>query len=82
VSVVYLYKVVARIFRDFSLLLHSPDFRPTVHSLFFLFAVQLLHKLSIRGVNGSDKLLKVIKVRIRSDDFSSVFHRCLVTYIL
>ena len=26
-------------------------------------AVQLLHKLSIRGVNGPEKLLKVIKVR-------------------
>jgi len=25
--------------------------------------VQLLHKLSIRGVNGPEKLLKVIKVR-------------------
>jgi hypothetical protein len=25
--------------------------------------VQLLHKLSIRGVNGSEKLLRVIKVR-------------------
>lgn len=25
-------------------------------------AVQLLHKLSIRGVNGPEKLLKVIKV--------------------
>lgn len=29
----------------------------------FLFtSVQLLHKLSIRGVNGPEKLLKVIKV--------------------
>lgn len=26
--------------------------------------VQLLHKLSIRGVNGPEKLLKVIKVRV------------------
>ena len=28
--------------------------------------VQLLHKLSIRGVNGPEKLLKVIKVRIHA----------------
>lgn len=28
------------------------------------FKVQLLHKLSIRGVNGSEKLLKVIKVGV------------------
>jgi hypothetical protein len=27
--------------------------------------VQLLHRLSIRGVNGPEKLLKVIKVRLR-----------------
>lgn len=27
-----------------------------------LIIVQLLHKLSIRGVNGPEKLLKVIKV--------------------
>lgn len=27
-----------------------------------IFSVQLLHKLSIRGVNGPEKLLKVIKV--------------------
>jgi len=26
-------------------------------------SVQLLHKLSIRGVNGPEKLLKVVKVR-------------------
>ena len=30
--------------------------------------VQLLHKLSIRGVNGSEKLLRVIKVRFASYD--------------
>lgn len=30
---------------------------------FALYIVQLLHKLSIRGVNGPEKLLKVIKVR-------------------
>ena len=28
--------------------------------------VQLLHRLSIRGVNGPEKLLKVIKVRTNS----------------
>ena len=28
----------------------------------FFTSVQLLHKLSIRGVNGPEKLLKVIKV--------------------
>jgi hypothetical protein len=27
-----------------------------------VYAVQLLHKLSIRGVNGPEKLLKVVKV--------------------
>lgn len=32
-----------------------------INSLLLL--VQLLHKLSIRGVNGSEKLLKVIRVR-------------------
>lgn len=26
--------------------------------------MQLLHKLSIRGMNGSEKLLKVVKVRL------------------
>lgn len=30
--------------------------------LSFFLSVQLLHKLSIRGVSGSEKLLKVIKV--------------------
>jgi rRNA small subunit pseudouridine methyltransferase Nep1 len=35
------------------------------HRLTFLdSAVQLLHRLSIRGVNGPEKLLKVIKVRL------------------
>lgn len=32
-----------------------------------IWAVQLLHKLSIRGMNGSEKLLKVVKVHISSD---------------
>ena len=36
------------------------------------FQVQLLHKLSIRGVNGPEKLLKVIKVRVTSADMSSL----------
>jgi hypothetical protein len=31
------------------------------------FTVQLLHKLSIRGVNGPEKLLKVIKVGFQHD---------------
>lgn len=35
------------------------------------YVVQLLHKLSIRGVNGPEKLLKVIKVR-----FSCLVHVC------
>lgn len=36
--------------------------------------VQLLHRLSIRSINGSEKLLKVIKVRL------SVASSALVTY--
>ena len=44
-----------------------------VQSLTLLFfPVQLLHKLSIRGVNGPEKLLKVIKVRVTSADISSL----------
>ena len=36
-------------------------FRVTEAQIYF--SVQLLHKLSIRGVNGPEKLLKVIRVR-------------------
>ena len=40
-------------------LVASPQKANSLH-----FVVQLLHKLSIRGVNGPEKLLKVIKVYI------------------
>lgn len=52
---------IPRTFKRFSGLMgtRSPC---TASSLTHLFSVQLLHKLSIRGVNGSEKLLKVIKV--------------------
>lgn len=39
-----------------------------------LFTVQLLHKLQIRGVNGSEKLLKVIKVRVPTHSYCSYPH--------
>ena len=35
--------------------------------------MQLLHKLSIRGVNGPEKLLKVIKVRLRITEIPTLF---------
>lgn len=60
---------IPRTFKRFSglmgqLMMFTSFFRP--RQLTFLdLAVQLLHRLSIRGVNGPEKLLKVIKVRLR-----------------
>ena len=50
---------------------HGPHIFPLTGKLL----VQLLHKLSIRGVNGPEKLLKVIKVRV-SQHVLVVLDRC------
>jgi hypothetical protein len=39
--------------------------------------VQLLHRLSIRSINGSEKLLKVIKVRLPAASLALVTHPSL-----
>ena len=55
-----------RTFKRFSGLMGTSIKRAYIHSLLTIvaeLAVQLLHRLSIRGVNGPEKLLKVIKVR-------------------
>jgi rRNA small subunit pseudouridine methyltransferase Nep1 len=54
---------IPRTFKRFSGLMGAPPCPPTHCSRADARAVQLLHKLSIRGVNGPEKLLKVIKVR-------------------
>lgn len=41
----------------------SSFFQSSCWLLIAILQVQLLHKLSIRGVNGSEKLLRVIRVR-------------------
>ena len=55
---------IPRTFKRFSGLMGTNSVMEYGWSLTILILVQLLHKLSIRGVNGPEKLLKVIKVRM------------------
>jgi rRNA small subunit pseudouridine methyltransferase Nep1 len=55
---------IPRTFKRFSGLMGKTSFKVVSALSKFILAVQLLHRLSIRGVNGPEKLLKVIKVRL------------------
>jgi rRNA small subunit pseudouridine methyltransferase Nep1 len=71
---------IPRTFKRFSGLMGSSHFRAFYifrgFEFFSFTLVQLLHKLSIRGVNGPEKLLKVIKVRFIFILFLSFFDTC------
>jgi rRNA small subunit pseudouridine methyltransferase Nep1 len=53
---------IPRTFKRFSGLMGLYPIIPVIGNSDNLILVQLLHRLSIRGVNGPEKLLKVIKV--------------------
>lgn len=55
---------IPRTFKRFSGLMGSFLMKSTCRFISKHFPVQLLHKLSIRGINGPEKLLQVIKVRL------------------
>ena len=66
---------IPRTFKRFSGLMGT-KFRRLCREQANTHLVQLLHKLSIRGVNGPEKLLKVIKVRFLSTHARSRSNEC------